>query len=268
MRFSNCLLLNSFLTAYCFCSCLPISRDQFLLFTFQPKINRASNLFRHCRTRLAAQNLQPFHLVGGQIYVGAYSLHESILRHFDVCCQLVAEKITARFFNVIRLLNRAVPIIAIQLSAFPLGDEVVLQFVPVLDTNEFGGEPEEEEGGEPTDRAYWEKKAKPESLAVVEAIKDLVAGQPKITYNKYHIALATTGYNMCWFHPRKANCQIDINIGPDKRQAVVDRLAGIGIGATIQRWGAIGLHLRTKDIQEHRQIIAEIIRDAEEYSHR
>jgi len=33
-------------------------------------------------------------------------------------CVIVAEKITARFFNVIRLLNRAVPIIAIQLSAF------------------------------------------------------------------------------------------------------------------------------------------------------
>lgn len=170
---------------------------------------------------------------------------------------IVAEKITARFFNVIRLLNRAVPLIAIQLSAFPLGDEVVLHFIPVLDTNESGGEPEEEEGGEPADRTYWEKKAKPESLAVVEAIKDLVPGQARITYNKYHIALGTTGYNMCWFHPRKANCQIDINIGPDKRQTVVDRLAGIGIEATIQRWGAIGLHLRTKDIEEHRQLITE-----------
>ena len=45
------------------------------------------------------------------------------LVHYAV---IVAEEITARFFNVIRLLNRAVPIIAIRLSAFRLGDEVVL----------------------------------------------------------------------------------------------------------------------------------------------
>jgi hypothetical protein len=45
------------------------------------------------------------------------------LLHYAV---IVAEKITARFFNVIRLLNRAVPIIAIQLSAFRMGEDVVL----------------------------------------------------------------------------------------------------------------------------------------------
>ncbi len=48
------------------------------------------------------------------------------------CAVIVAEEVTARFFNVIRLLNRAVPIIAIQLSAFQIGDEVVLHFTRVL----------------------------------------------------------------------------------------------------------------------------------------
>jgi len=181
---------------------------------------------------------------------------------------IVAEEITARFFNVIRLLNRAVPIIAIQLSAFRLGDEVVLQFIRVLDTYEFGGEPGDEDGAEPADRGYWEKKTKPESLAVVEAVKDLIPGQPKITYNRHHIALGTTGYNFCWFHPRKANCQIDINVSADKRQSVIDRLAGAGIEASLHSWGAIGLHLRTKEIQEHRELITDVIRGAEEYSHR
>ena len=39
--------------------------------------------------------------------------------HFPV---IVAERITGRFFNVLRLLNRAVPMIAVQLSAFKLND--------------------------------------------------------------------------------------------------------------------------------------------------
>jgi hypothetical protein len=89
------------------------------------------------------------------------------------CAVIVAEEITARFFNVIRLLNRAVPIIAIHLSAFRLGDEVILQFTRVPDTYEFGAEPEEEESAEQVDLAYWQRKTRPESLAVVNAIRDL-----------------------------------------------------------------------------------------------
>lgn len=123
------------------------------------------------------------------------------LVHYAV---IVAEEITARFFNVIRLLNRAVPIIAIQLSAFRIGDEVVLQFVRVLDVPE-PPDPADEEAAEPADRAYWERKSNPESMAVLDAIKGLTPtkrGEPKITYNKHHIALGTSGYNFCWMHLR------------------------------------------------------------------
>jgi len=193
-----------------------------------------------------------------------------ILEHRAV---IVAEEITARFFNVIRLLNRAVPIIAIQLSAFRLGDEIVLQFTRVLDTYEFGGEPDEEENAEPVDRAYWEKKAKSESLAIVESIRGLTPttkGEPKITYNKYHIALGTTGYNFCWFHPRKAAsyCHMHIKVGAEKRQEIIDKLENAGIEAGNHSRGLIRLHLSMKDIQEHRELVAEVIQDAEELSHR
>ncbi len=74
---------------------------------------------------------------------------------------IVAEVITARFFNVIRLLNHAVPIIAIQLSAFRLGDEIVLQFTCVLDADEFSAEPEEEEIAEQVDRLIGKGKPTP-----------------------------------------------------------------------------------------------------------
>lgn len=41
---------------------------------------------------------------------------------YDHRAVIVAEEITSRFFNVIRLLNRAIPMIALQLSAFAFGD--------------------------------------------------------------------------------------------------------------------------------------------------
>jgi hypothetical protein len=72
---------------------------------------------------------------------------------------IIAEEITARFFNVIRLLNRAVPLIAIQLTAIPLSkDEIILHGIKVLDIFE-EAEPEEESAGEQVDRKYWERRA-------------------------------------------------------------------------------------------------------------
>lgn len=185
---------------------------------------------------------------------------------------IVAEEITARFFNVIRLLNRAVPIIAIQLSGFRLNDEVVLQFTRVLDTYEFSAEPEDEPA-ELVDRAYWEKKATPDSLAVVEAIRSLTPdakGEPRITYNKHHIALGTSGYNFCWFHPRRvaSHCHMHIKVGGEKRQTLIKRLEEAGIEAENQGRSSIRLGLSTKDIQEHQDVIRDVIQVAEEWSHR
>src|SRR3989338_1282973 len=71
---------------------------------------------------------------------------------------IIAEDITNRFFNIIGLLNRAVPIIAIQLNAFVVNDSLILNFVKVLDITETI---EEEEPGnqEIVDRKYWESRS-------------------------------------------------------------------------------------------------------------
>jgi hypothetical protein len=183
---------------------------------------------------------------------------------------IVAEEITSRFFNVIRLLNRAVPIIAIQLSAFRLGDEIVLQFTRVLDVSE-SVEPEDEEASEPVDRSFWERKSSPESLAVVDAIKGLTpttSGEPRLTFNKHHIALGTSGYNFCWLHPRKAHCHLQLKVGADNRPEIIDQLEKAGIDASTRGRSSIVLRLSMKDIEEHREPIASVIKVAEELSHR
>ena len=56
--------------------------------------------------------------------------------NFEHRAVIVAEQITARFFNVLRLLNRAVPMIAVQLNAFRMDDSIVLHPVTVLDVLE------------------------------------------------------------------------------------------------------------------------------------
>ncbi len=189
------------------------------------------------------------------------------------CAVIVAEEITGRFFNVIRLLNRAVPIIAIQLSAFRQDGEVVLHPTRVLDTYEFGADPEEDEPLERVDWGYWEKRAKPESLAVVEAVKALiqpVCAAPRITPNRTHIALGTTGYKFCWFRPGKAaaQCHLRIKVGAEKRQEILDRLEEASIEASNHHRHSIRLGLSVKDIQDHQDLIRDVLVAAEEFSHR
>ena len=187
---------------------------------------------------------------------------------------IVAEEITSRFFNVIRLLNRAVPLIAVQLSAFQLGDEVILQFIRVLDTYEFGGEEEEESGStELADRPYWDKRARHEALAAVDAIVALISnagGQPKVRYNQTHIAVGTSGYYFAWFYPRKIapHCPVRLKVGPEQRAALMTRIEEAGLEAANRGQGSIQMFLTPEQIKQHSGLISELLRAAEQWSHR
>jgi hypothetical protein len=162
---------------------------------------------------------------------------------------------------------------AIQLSSFRLGTEVVLHFTTVLDTYEFGAEPEEVEPVDPATRGDWEKKTNPASLAVVDRIMALTpsnAGTPRVTYNMVLIALGTTGYNFCWFHPRRtaSHCHMHIKIALDDRQGIIDRLEEAGIDASNHGRSSIRLKLSTKDIDDNEELVREVVQMAEEFSHR
>jgi hypothetical protein len=184
---------------------------------------------------------------------------------------IVAEHITARFFNVLRLLNRAVPMIAVQLSAFPIDNGVVLHPVTVLDVSE-----ETADGGavdqvEQADRAYWEKKAAPASLARVDKIVSSLrtnAMEPRLTYNRHHIAMGTTGYNFCWFNPRKTpgHCHIEFRATSETRDSIVSSLQEGGIDASPRRTENVTFSITAKDLEEHFAMIKDVLSRAEETS--
>mgnify|MGYP001223001000 CR=1 FL=1 len=185
---------------------------------------------------------------------------------------IVAEEITARFFNVIRLLNRAVPLVAIQLSAFVEDDSIVLHFTRVLDTYEFGGDAEEEDTGEQVDRAYWEKRATRESLDVCDAFLALVPtirGQARVTYNRGHIAVGTSGVNFCWLHPRRAShCRAHLKVPGEQRQSLVQQLETAGIEAANKGRSSVRVRLTKEGIRDSRPQLDELLRVAEEFSQR
>jgi len=182
---------------------------------------------------------------------------------------IVAENITSRFFNVLRLLNRSVPMIAIQLSAFKLDDnKIVLHAVTVLDVVEEIVEEAGPEEMEETDRLYWEKRRDPASLSVVDKIATALKAEEinlQIAYNKHHIALRSTGNNFCWFHPRKTPgyCHVDFKLTPDVRDQALAAMQAKGIDASSRGASRVTFSITNKAIDEHLGMIVDELKKAE-----
>lgn len=178
---------------------------------------------------------------------------------------IVAEEITSRFFNVIRLLNRSVPMIALQLNAFVFGESIVLQFTKVLDVYELGGE-EEEGTAEQSDRRYWEERAGAASLAIADSVISMLPPTARIAYNRGHIAIGTSGYNFCWLRPRRTHCHVHLRVGSEHREAVIARLEGAAVSCRPYQRHSIRLGLTAKQIEEHAELICEVLLDCEQRS--
>src|SRR5437773_3887293 len=94
---------------------------------------------------------------------------------YEHCAVIVAEDITSRFLNVISLFNSAIPMIAIQMNAFVIADQVALVFNTVLNELSRGVEDEEdEEPEERADRAYWEGRVGKDILSVFDHLFEIV----------------------------------------------------------------------------------------------
>lgn len=180
---------------------------------------------------------------------------------------IVAESITSRFFNVLRLLNRSVPMIAVQLSAFKLDDNsIVLHAVTVLDVVEEIVEETPPEQMEETDRVYWEKRRDLASLSVMDKIvKSLPEIEPQLAYNMHHIALRSTGNNFCWFHPRKTPgyCHVEFKLTPDARDQALATMQSKGIDASSRGAARITFSITNKAVDEHLQTIVDELKKAE-----
>lgn len=189
---------------------------------------------------------------------------------YDHRAVIVAEEITARFFNVIRLLNRAVPLIAIQLNALTVGEAMVLHFTKVLDVYQ-EAEVEDELAGGQVDRRYWDKRASSGSLAALDKIVALVqstTSPPRVTYNKNHIALGTTGVNFCWFHPPKeaGHCHLRVRARADSRDEIIKKFADTGLYVRPFQNELITFKLAVADVERYRPLIEDTLKICEAQS--
>lgn len=182
---------------------------------------------------------------------------------------IIAEDITNRFFNVISLMNKSIPIIAIQLNSFTFENNLFINFVKILDLVETG-EDEEHDIQDRVDRVYWDKKANKISMDIFDAFIEIIKtiAPPKITYNRGHIAIGTSSRNFMWCHPRK-NPYIffELRVGED-REAILKKLVEAGVDCDRHRQSDIlKISIDESKLQKNKNFIIEIFEMSEKNSH-
>jgi len=185
---------------------------------------------------------------------------------------IVAEEITARFFNVISLFNGFIPIIAIQVSAIEVGSAVTLVFTTVLDRMTLGIE-EDEEKDEPADRAYWLTRASAETMGITEALLKIVQEvDPGISpkYNRHYIGIARAGVagNYVSFVPRKTPPLIaDFKIPRSEEMDQRIEAAGIEMLTYRARYGMYRLRIDREDLDLRSDFLKDLAQAARDSYH-
>lgn len=185
---------------------------------------------------------------------------------YDHCAVLVAEQVTSRFLNVISLFNGAMPLIAIQMQAFAVGNHVTLVFTTVLDELTRGLVDEDEDAeAAPTDRAYWEARTSKDVLSFVDKLFDLVReidGSVELKYNKFYIGLAKEGrpFNFVTFQPRKNHVLLYVTIpSTDKSDELI---ASANIDMLDYRRRHYRLRIEKDDVTSKSDVIMELMQKA------
>jgi len=122
---------------------------------------------------------------------------------YDHVAVIVAEDITSRFLNVISLFNGMIPIIAIQMNALKLSNNIGLSFTTVVNQLSYGLIEEDEEVEEATDRAYWENRGSKKTVTMADqllnmATKVMPHNLVRIRFGFFHWSKhdSTTSINM------------------------------------------------------------------------
>jgi predicted transport protein len=189
---------------------------------------------------------------------------------YDHCAVLIAEDITSRFLNVVSLFNGTIPLIAIQMQAVRIGDNVTLIFTTVLDELSRGYIDEDEDAeAAPTDRAYWEKRGSKETVGLSDqlliVLKELDPSL-EFKYNKFYVGLSKDGrpYNFVTFRPKKVQLDFELKLQQSEELDAKIEQAGIETLEYNKRWGLYRLRLTKDDIKSKGAILKDLARAAYE----
>ena len=170
--------------------------------------------------------------------------------------------------NVIELFNGAIPLVALKMTAYRVGDQTALTFVKVLDEMAYGLVGDDEPVSEITDRSDWETKASTKTLQATDELLKLVRQtepHASLRYTKHYIGLEVNGAarNFVTFRPRKAHIIMEFKLPPqdDASKAKLEE-ASIGVLAYDAQFGNYRIRLDTTFNDKQRDVLLDLIRRA------
>jgi hypothetical protein len=183
---------------------------------------------------------------------------------------IVAEEITARFFNVISLLNGQIPIVALQVQLLEVNGARTLVFTKVLDHVSLATE-EEDEGAAPADRTYWiTQKGSEATLELADALLTVAKeADPEVmlNYNRHYIGLIARGTakNFVSFRPRRSVLLAEFRLPFDEARQTEMEAAGFDVLPYDTRWKRFRLRLTGTDVVERRDYLVRLAVAAERH---
>ncbi len=186
---------------------------------------------------------------------------------YDHCAVIIAEDITSRFLNVIGLFNGFIPLIAVQMMALRIENQIALVFTTVLDELNLGME-EDEEPAEITDRAYWENgRGTVATVRLADMCLELIHGfapDLELKYNKFYVGLAKDSQpnNFALFRPQKKYLILEVRL--KESAEIQERLenAGLEIMDYKKRDQRYRIRLTTTEIKENQDVLVKLMKDS------
>ena len=187
---------------------------------------------------------------------------------YEHAAVIIAEDITSRFLNVIQLFNGSIPLIAMKITAYKVGDNYALTFVKVLDEMSLGLVDEDEPVAEPTDRAFWEtKRGTKKTLQATDSLLTLVKEvEPRaaLKYNKHYIGIEVDGAarNFVSFMPRKAHVIMTIRLPKTAETDEVLEESGLETLTYETQWRQYRLRIDSAIDEKQKEAILGLVKHA------
>lgn len=183
---------------------------------------------------------------------------------YDHCAVLVAEQVTSRFLNVISLFNGAMPLIAIQMQAFTVGEHVSLLFTTVLDELVRGQVDEDEDATRaPADRAFWEEQSSRSLVSLADELVRVIHEFDEtieLNYTKFYIGLMRAGrpFNFVKFQPRRNYLILGVYL--PQSDELDGRIEEAGIETLDHHRGMYRLRITKDDLDSKSEFLKELMK--------
>lgn len=188
---------------------------------------------------------------------------------YDHVAVLIAEEVTTRFLNVMSLLAGSIPLMAIQLDALKVREQLILNFVQVLDQTDMRvDDTVEDSGGGQKDRAYWDQRVGSSLMKVCDQVLAMIneaASVPQeMNYLRGYIGLRSRNgsvRNFITFGPKRTKKFVHLYFLNDNAASWQQKFDAADVTVHAYRKRRLRISVTPQELNTHADLIKELVVD-------